>query len=260
MTRTWRLLTLALALVASSSHAAADELDALFAAAGRRGTLIIESLDGRVRHVHDAGRAATRLPVASTFKIFHTLIALDTGAVSGPDHRFTWDGTVHDIADWNRDQTLTSAYRVSCVWCYQDIARRIPPATYLEHLRRAHYGELREPFVQTAFWLDGSLSLSAEEQIAFLRRVWRRQLPYSARAYGQLRDVMLMERIGDATVRAKTGWAMRATPPVGWYVGMLEAPSGVWLFALNLDLESAADLPLRRDLTLRSLRAIGALH
>lgn len=240
-------------LAGAASVASESGLTARFAEAGVDGTLVIERLDGSERQVHDAVRAQRRFPAASTFKIFNSLIALDTGAVRGLDEQFTWDGTLHDFPDWNREQTLLSAYRVSCVWCYQAIARRIGRARYVEHLHAAQYGQLAASFPLTRFWLDGSLTLSAEEQIAFLRRIVRRQLPYSARAYAALRELMVMETRGDATIRAKTGWAMEASPPVGWYVGYVERPVGVWLFALNIDVRDAADLPLRRTLVLRAL-------
>ncbi|MFN9743799.1 MAG: class D beta-lactamase, partial [Acidobacteriota bacterium] len=47
------------------------ELAAVFARAGLEGTMVIESLDGRRRYLHQPRRAAQPLPVASTFKIFN---------------------------------------------------------------------------------------------------------------------------------------------------------------------------------------------
>ncbi|MFN6204708.1 MAG: class D beta-lactamase [Acidobacteriota bacterium] len=237
------------------------ELAAVFARAGLEGTMVIESLDGRRRYLHQSRRAAQPLPVASTFKIFNTLIALEEGVVTGPESPFKWDGAIRSIPDWNRDQTLRSAFRVSCVWCYQELARRIGPDRYLAHLRRAGYGNLEAPFELTRFWLDGTLRVSAQQQVAFLRRVVNRDLPYRSSSYDELREIMLQDQGPKVAykVAAKTGWSTILNPGIGWYVGYVETPRGVWLFALNIDIRTEADLPRRIDLARAALQAKGIL-
>jgi beta-lactamase class D len=249
------LALLAALFIAAPGHAEDAELAALFAAAGLDGTLVIADLDGDSVHVHNAPRAAQGFPAASTFKILNTLIALEEGVVAGPDALIAWDGRLHDMPDWNRDHTLASAFATSCVWCYQTLARQIGAERYRSHLERAGYGELAEPFDPAAFWLDGTLTISALEQVAFLRRVILRTLPYRASSYAGLRRVMLAETTEQHRLFAKTGWAARATPQIGWYVGYVETPDATWIFALNIDTRGAADLPLRRDLVRAGLQA-----
>lgn len=253
------ILLLTLLIPTRADSACERQLAEVFAEAKVKGTMIIASLDGRQICRWNAERAEKRYPAASTFKIFNSLIALEEGVIDGPEGRFKWDGTVHSIADWNRDQTLLSAYRVSCVWCYQDLARRIGVERYRRHLRRAGYGELREPFDLTRFWLDGSLRVSAREQITFLRKVITRSLPYRAESYDKLREVMLMERGPGFELRAKTGWGTAVTPGIGWYIGYVEAKGQVWIFALNIDIRGDGDLPRRVELAKAALRAGGML-
>jgi hypothetical protein len=52
------------------------------------------------------------------------------------------------------------------VWCFQELARRIGGERYRTRLARADYGRFREPFDETTFWLDGSLTISARERVA----------------------------------------------------------------------------------------------
>jgi beta-lactamase class D len=179
--------------------------------------------------------------------------------IAGTDAVLPWDGRIHAFPDWNRDQTLASAYKVSCVWCYQELARRIGPQKYRAHLQAANYGQLREPIDPVAFWLDGSLQISALEQVAFLRKIIRRSLPYKASSYDALRDLMVMEKNDDYTLRAKTGWATRMAPQIGWYVGYVETSGDVWIFAVNIDIRDSNDMPLRQALTLQCLRAKGII-
>lgn len=255
------ILALLIAVVfATQGHAEDAEIASLFSDAGVEGTIVIATLDGSQRYVHNETRAGQRFPVASTFKVFSTLIALEEGALSGLDEVIRWDGRVHEFPDWNRDHTIKSAYAVSCVWCYQELARRIGGDRYRAHLARAGYGRLQEPFDGTAFWLDGSHTVSAEEQVVFLRQVILQTLPYQASSYAGLREVMLMEQGEDYSVRAKTGWAARSTPQIGWYVGYIEKPGATWIFAMNIDMRGKADLPLRQALTRASLRAKGIIE
>jgi beta-lactamase class D len=249
------LMTLFHPVPASARPPQDRQLADLFARAGIEGTMVIESLDGRRRYLYNPRRASQSLPVASTFKIFNSLIALEENIVNGPEAVFKWDGTTRWMPDWNRDQTLRSAYRLSCVWCYQELARQIGADRYLAHLGRAGYGNLRAPFELTRFWLDGTLRVNSHQQIAFLRQVVKRTLPYRASSYDALREIMLQDQGPKFALRAKTGWSNLSSPGVGWYVGYVEMPDGVWLFALNIDIRTEADLPRRIELARAALQA-----
>ncbi len=231
----------------------------LFNKAGINGTILIESIKTGQRYIYNDARSKQAFTVASTFKVLNTLIALEEGVIAGADSIIRWDGTRYEIPDWNHDQTLESAFKVSCVWCYQELARQVGEAKYPAYLRRAQYGRLHEPFDGTQFWLDGSLTISAEQQVLFLKQVVNRRLPYQASSYDTLKSVMLTENTPRYRLYAKTGWATRTIPGVGWYVGYVEVAEDTWLFALNLDTNSAADLPLRKQLTLDALRVKGIL-
>lgn len=241
------------------AHAEEAAIERLFRHAGIDGTIVIESVGTGRRFVHNDRRSTQAYAAASTFKVFNTLIALEEGAIAGADASFRWGGTRYEIADWNRDQTLESAFKVSCVWCYQQLARRVGALKYPAHIRQAGYGQLRQPFDETTFWLDGALTISAAQQVAFLRQIVERTLPFKARSYDTLKKIMLAEETARYRLYAKTGWATRNAPAVGWYVGYVETPGDTWLFALNLATRDARDLPLRTQIAKEALQAVGAL-
>ena len=61
----------------------------------------------------DESRARIGFLPASTFKIPHALIALETGVVADVDKEvIRWDGVPREIEEWNRDHTLRSAMRL----------------------------------------------------------------------------------------------------------------------------------------------------
>jgi len=253
-------LFIACFLFLTSLHVFAEDqaIARLFSKHGMDGTIVLSSLKSGQTFIHNDARANQRFPAASTFKILNSLISLEEKAISGKDDVLKWDGRTYAIADWNRDQTLESAFRVSCVWCFQELARRVGAEKYRDYLRRSPYGELREPFEETTFWLDGSLVISATEQVEFLKKVYRRSLPFGTSSYETLRQIMTVEQTPDFTIRAKTGLT-RSRPQVGWYVGYVETQNDVWFFAVNLDVRGEPDLPLRQKLTREALQLKGII-
>ena len=211
--------------------------------------MVIESLYSRQRFIHNDLRANQRFTTASTFKILNTLISLEEKAISEKDDVFKWTGDTYAIPDWNRDQTLESAFKVSCVWCFQELALRVGAEKYLSYIQNTVYGELKEPFNEKTFWLDGSLKTSAMEQVEFLKKVYRRTLPFSTSSYEILQQIMLIEQTPTFSIRAKTGLAARPKPKIGWYIGYVETPNDVWIFAMNMDIDNEKDLYLRLKLT-----------
>ncbi|WP_236021696.1 class D beta-lactamase [Geomesophilobacter sediminis] len=227
-----------------------------------QGTIVISSLDGTTTYSHNDTRAATRMLPASTFKIPNTLIALEEGAIADETQVLKWDGKVRSIAVWNKDQTVESAFKSSCVWVYQELAQRIGTARYESYLTRIGYGNARPTPVLTTFWLEGDLRISALEQIAFLKRLYRREFPFKPASYDVLKRIMIVEQTPTYTVHVKTGWAnfgATTAPQIGWYVGYLETKGNVWLFALNMDISKPADAGLRQKIVMEALKSKGIL-
>jgi beta-lactamase class D len=233
-----------------------------FQQAGVAGTIVIvdERTTPTSRSVHAPNRARKRYLPASTFKVPHALFALDAGVVRDEFQVFRWDGTRHEIESWNRDQDLRSSMRNSTVWVYQLFARAIGEEQEQRYLRSIDYGNADPSGGVERFWLDGALRISAEEQIAFLQRLQRNELPFRVEHQRLVKDVMIVEAGRDWILRAKTGWQARVEPQVGWWVGWVERPEGVVFFALNIDMPNGAkDLPKREGIARTVLRSIGAL-
>lgn len=232
----------------------------LFAAAGVRGTIAVIDERNGAHWVHDTERAATRYLPASTFKIPHALFALDAGVVRDEFQRFKWDGEVRSIRSWNRDHDLRSSMRDSVVWVYQAFARAIGEEGERRYLQRIAYGNADPGGGVDRFWLDGALRISAFEQLAFLQRLYRNQLPFRVEHQRLVKDIMIVEAGRDWVLRAKTGWQARYEPNTGWWVGWVEHPEGAVFFALNIDMPAGGtDAPKREQLARAVLQSLGAL-
>ena len=258
-----RLLFLGVLLVSlgSSPAGAAEDPDlaALFRNRGLEGTLILSNRDGSVTYLHQEARTDRGFLPASSFKILHTLIALKEGAIRDKHQTLPWDGKDHGWSEWNRDQSLSTAFPSSCVWFYQELAKRIGDRTYQRHLEALPYGNGKTGPDVTTFWLDGDLRITPREQLAFLRRLQKGDLPYPQEHQELVRQLMVVESTPDHILRAKTGWALRVLPQIGWYVGYLEKGDQVWFFVHNLDIRRKGDEKQREALVREALRVKGIL-
>lgn len=206
----------ALAAVAgiAAARAQADIAAAIEAEGVEAATMVVlRRSDGR-RWIHDPDRASRRYSPASTSKIPHTLIALETGAVRA-DRVFEWDGKKRWSAAWNRDLTLSEAFAVSAVWVYQRLATEMGAETMARWIARFDFGDGDTGGAEdlTTYWLQGPLSISADEQAAFLTRLVDEALPVSAATYATARSIMAAGRGPGWTLFAKTGWGLRDGAP-----------------------------------------------
>tara|TARA_R110002111_G_scaffold44689_4_gene81320 strand:- start:1436 stop:2155 length:720 start_codon:yes stop_codon:yes gene_type:complete len=219
------------------------------------GSLLIESVDGKISYQHQVNDKETFLP-ASTFKIPNTLIILEEGLIKDQSEIIQWDGKTREYARWNQDQTLKTAFQYSCVWCYQRYARRIGDEKYHSYLRQFNYGNLLTGNDIARFWLDGDLRVSVKDQIKFLRKLYAEDLPIQQRHIKTLKSIMLSEQNEHYQVWSKTGWSGKE----GWYVGYLVTDNQTWFFANHIEIDKKSDLELRKKLTMDTFKILNIIQ
>jgi beta-lactamase class D len=237
------------------SYAEDPDLARLFLTPGVEGTLIIDSLDGKKTYVYNEARSQERFSPASTFKILNTLIALEEGAIKNEKEVIKWDGKKRGLEAWNKDQTLETAFPVSCVWFYQELARRIGNEKYITHLKKIEYGNQKAGPEVTTFWLNGELKISTKEQIDFLKRLYEEKIPYERSHIQTLKKIMIAEENPQYTIRAKTG----TNSQLAWYVGYIETPPKVWFFAMNIEIKKKGDEAFRKEIIMEALKLKGII-
>ena len=224
MPTTTRLLaSAALALAATAAHANCT----LVADAATRAVLLQE------------GDCATRITPASTFKIALSLMGYDAGFLTSahapvlhyekgdPDWRDSWL-TDTDPQKWIRD---------SVVWYSQRVTAALGEQRFQRYVSAFHYGNedvSGDPVLHDGLkwaWIASSLKISPQEQLAFLEKIVRRELPVSAAAYEMTGRITLVSDAKDAwTIHGKPG---SASPHLadgrsddahayGWFVGWAE--------------------------------------
>ncbi|MEP0873624.1 class D beta-lactamase [Trichocoleus desertorum AS-A10] len=241
--------------------AQAPNLTKAFQELGVDGSIIIYDKNRDRFYEHNPTRNATAFFPASTFKILNALISLETGVIRDDLAVLTWDGVQREIPAWNRDTNLRQAFKDSTVWFYQVLARRNGPERMQKFVELANYGnrQIGTPDQIDHFWLKGPLQITPKQEIEFLRRLERNNLPFSQRTIDQVKDIMIVEQTPDYTLRGKTGWATAVNPGVGWFVGYLEQDNNTYFFATNIVMSKMEDAPKRLELTRRSFKALGLL-
>ena len=233
-----------------------------FASEGTVGAFVGYKVDDYLIIASDKNRSGDGKLPASTFKIPNSIIALETGVVADPDKDvFKWDGVTRSIEAWNKDHTLRSAIAVSAVPVYQEIARRIGPERMQKYVDLMDYGNRDIGGGIDQFWLTGNLRIDPIQQIDFLDRLRRGVLPVSTRSQELTRDILTVTKVGDATLRTKSGLlgAEQGKPSLGWMVGWAEKGSQQTVFAMNMDCKEQSHIAARMTVTQQCLTDIVAI-
>ncbi len=226
-----------------------------------QGTMIIFSHDDQIIYICDMERARSSLSPASTFKIANSIIAIEGNVLRDQHEVIKWDGQKRYLEAWNQDRNLKTAFKSSCVWFYQELAKRIGRQEYGRSLESLNYGNRLIGDNITTFWLEGGgdLRITPLEQIDFLKGIYHRRLPISARTYDILQDIMFEEEGLGYKIYSKTGAATKDWFGHGWYVGYVTVEDNAWFFVTNILINGIDDLPKRKAVTIAVLKKKGII-
>ena len=139
-------------------------------------------------------------------------------------------------------------------WIYELFAKRSVNKAR-RYLKQIDYGNADPSTSNGDYWIDGNLAIAAQEQIAFLRKLYHNELPFRVEHQRLVKDLMIVEAGRNWILRAKTGWEGR----MGWWVGWVEWPTGPVFFALNIDAPNRMDDLFKEAIVRAILRSIEAL-
>jgi len=235
-----RCAVLTLTVLSAASHVSAATTCTLVVDAATNTTLI-----------RTGDRCDERVTPASTFKIPLSLIGFDSGILTDANHPAwpyeqqyqTWNDA------WKRTTTPQTWLRDSVVWYSQVLTRRLGAQRFQEYIDKLAYanrdlaGDPGKDNGLTAAWLSSSLRISATEQVEFVRRMVRRQLPVSRSAIDRTMVIMPLASTGGWRVSGKTGTGFQRRADgtndpdrqVGWFVGWATREGRTLVFARLLE-------------------------
>lgn len=217
-----------------SQSAWEKDLSAYFSKYGVDGCFVLFDQDANEFIRYNSGLCDTGFIPASTFKIPHSLIALEEGIVEDTTQIIKWDGQERPPKGWNKDQTLKTAMQYSCVWVYVGFAEQIEIEKYNEYIKAFDYGNQNLNGPPTYFWLEGQLRISANQQIEFLRKFYYYNLSVSKKNIDMVKGIIVLEEEDTYRFSGKTGGGMVSdTDYIMWLVGYLEKDNKVYYYAMN---------------------------
>ncbi|MBS1796575.1 MAG: class D beta-lactamase [Acidobacteria bacterium] len=225
------------------------ELKQFFDAAGLTGGFYLYDLNKNEYTVYDRERLDRPFIPASTSKILHSLIFLDSGVIRDENETLAWDGVRRSVEAWNQDQNLRSAVKVSAVWFFVEVSKRLGRERMQKYYDAVGYGNRRTDGFGEDYWNKGELRVTPREQIEFLVKFHRNRLPFSPQVIAIVKDILIDDKTDRYILRAKTGWSSAFTPQVGWWVGYVERGANTYFFATELDLKKDEDAPQRKEIT-----------
>lgn len=240
----WRCLALALLLSGHCAQSAPagsfpENLPATVSAAlgERQGVFVIQDLESGEIFASDAELAEARVAPCSTFKIWNTLLGMESGILHGPEDAFySWDGVRREYPGWNADSTLKQAFQASNVPAFQALARTIGEERMRAWIDQISYGNRDMSSGLDVFWLPAEgrqpILISPKEQVRLLRELFSGTLKVKQTSLENLRKVMEVSRAEDVVIYGKTGSSSFAG--IGWFVGVLESNNKAYAFACLL--------------------------
>ena len=228
-----------------------------------KGSILIYDLNKNTYYSNDFKWAKIGRIPASTYKIPHSLIALELGIVDDENTLLKWNGKKRMFKIWQQDLTLKQAFHYSCVPCYQEIAREVGVKHMKEFVEKFKYGnmDIHAENIDN-FWLIGDSKISQFEQINVLKRLYLSQLPISKRTEQIFKQLFIAKQTDEHTLRAKTGLAITDNKYNGWYVGYLEKNNNVYFFATNISPKENYDKSFnnnRKTITIKAFKQLGIL-
>jgi beta-lactamase class D len=228
--------------------------DSMLRAHNLRGGYFIYDEQKDELHTNHFDLLDTMLSPASTFKIYNALQALDNKILRDENDTLHWDGKKRMVAGWNRDLNLQEAFGTSAVWYFQEIARRSGKERMQHTLNVLDYGNKSAAGSVDSFWLNGTLRISAKQQLDLLRRLYHEQLPFSAESQQTVKQIM---KNSEPDLYGKTGWGMWQRKDLGWFIGWIEHEGKPMFFVHILISEELPDDDfgqLRRSMILEQIR------
>ncbi|MCE1248352.1 MAG: class D beta-lactamase [Firmicutes bacterium] len=262
--KTFPLIILALMLIISAgirAEASAD-YEKVFREkfAGTKGCMVIYSLNDDTCLMYNPVQCKTRYSPCSTFKIFNSLTALETGVHKDENSILKYDGSPQMFDSWKKDHTMATAIRDSVVWYYQKTAEMIGEKRMQEYLDKADYGNRDISAGITKFWLGSSLLISAAEQVDFLTKLCRDQLPFGKHATDTVKKIMILSSDKDFQLAGKTGSSYKNGKWVlGWFVGFVKKDNKTWVFAANITGDDNCDGKRAKAISIGVLKDLGIL-
>ena len=229
-----------ISLVSVCAHSAVDfqkafnDRDACF--------LITDLKTAKIVAEHNPNRCKERFSPCSSFKVPAAVMAFDKGILKDENQIIKWNGIKRDRPEINQDQTPFTWMKESVKWVTEWIMPQVGEKKIQNYLEAFRYGNRDFSGGLKDAWVTSSLKISAEEQISFLSRLWKDELPVSKHSMDLTKKIIFIKNLknnvelyGKTGTGCLVGHACKERPGkmLGWFVGAAKAGANTYIFAAN---------------------------
>ena len=154
---------------------------------------------------------STYAPLQTAFAI-PTLMALDKGFIN------------HTPATWVSTDSISY---------YQALMEKIGRADILKSMDSIHYGKGIVGTDLRSFWKDGSLRITPDEQLGFIKKLYFNELPFQKRSQDIYKKMIVKEDNASYRLSYIQGTDNNAIP-TEWFVGFIEENKHPYFFVMQI--------------------------
>ncbi|GHT50685.1 MAG: class D beta-lactamase [Hydrotalea flava] len=187
---------------------------------------------------------------AATFNIVNALIGLQIGTIANERMIIPWDGQTRKYANgdsaaaWNKTLRFDEAFQAAATPYFQEIARRTGKEKMQYWLDSLQYGNHRIGSSIDSFWLNNTLTITADEQLGLVKRLYFGQLPFDKTWQILIKKLMLKGSNANYQLSYIDGEGiMPNQKSIGWVLGWVEENKHPYFFVLNI--EGSSNTPLQ---------------
>ena len=213
---------------------------------------VIQDVDSNQLLVQE-GDISERLSPYCTFNLALSLIGFDTAILTDThtpewpfreEHReeyLSWNDSFPE--KWAVPHHPQNWMKNSCVWFSQTLSQLVGMDLFAEYVAHFDYGNKNlmgdegKANGLTRAWIGSSLRISPVEQVHFINRLLKYELPVSVSAVDLTKEILFIEELPNGmSLYGKTGSGVHGKGQdtyyrVGWFVGWVEKDNRKFSFA-----------------------------
>jgi beta-lactamase class D len=185
--------------------------------------------------IYDLDRFKKPVSPAQTFHIFSALVALHTGKLADDS------SMVVGLDSASTPLSLSTAFKNNDDAHFKTIANLIGKDTLKFWMDTVKYGNKKIGNEVTQFWMNDSLTISPDEQLGLIKRLYFRQHPFRASVQEQVKKMMLVVNNAQYQMAYQLGVVVRGDKKQAWVVGWIEENRHVYPFIVSYTASLDAD-------------------
>jgi len=217
---------------------------------GAQHSFVLQDVDSNQFLVQEGDTSLYTSPYCS-FNIVLSLIGFDTGILQDTENPLwpyqdvyeeeylSWNDRFPE--KWRAAHNPTSWMQNSCIWYSQALTQKFGMKTFADYVAAFNYGNQNLTGGLTFAWIGSSLRISPLEQVRFISKLVKQELPVSKHAHESTKAILFKEELPNGMkLYGKTGGGDfgngRDGPSlrVGWFVGWAEKGNRRFAFAYRI--------------------------